>query len=104
MTKEDFKKKVEESAEELEKKSYNTIQEETAWKWASRAASSYESVKTAYTTDRKVELYLLAQEYEHEAIEHAALVDSTRILEEVRDMLNSYQAKAWGELSSVLSL
>lgn len=98
MDRNEFKKKVLEAAKELEAKSYNSIQEETAWKWAARAASSYESVKSAFTADRKVELYLLAQEYEHEAVEHAALVDSNTILEEVRNTLNPYQHDAWGEL------
>lgn len=102
MTKEEFSKKVKEAKEELEKKSYRDIQVETAYKWGARACASYENVLLA-DRDQKIQMYLLAQEYEHEACEHAALVpsDIEYILENVRNLISSYQEKALEELELV---
>jgi hypothetical protein len=65
--------KIKEAKKELEEKSYRDIQEETAWKWSSRGAASYQNVLTAPRKE-KMPLYLLAEEYCHEGREHAAIV------------------------------
>lgn len=58
---------------ELSEKTLDQIQRETAWKWASRAAASFENVLEA-DREKKVSLYMAGAEYLHEAIEHASLV------------------------------
>jgi hypothetical protein len=105
MTKDDFAKKVKEAKEELGKKSYRDIQVETAWKWAARACASYENVLTA-DRHQKFQIYLLAQEYEHEAVEHAALVPTNAddLLERVQELLSQYHVDAWDEMVLVFDL
>ena len=94
-----FRDQVREARFELKKKSYREIQEETAWKWAARAAASYENVGTL-EGPVKFETYLLGQEYEHEAIEHAALISDpdVNLVKEVQEALESFQLEAWHEL------
>ncbi len=93
--------KIKEAKEELEKKSYRDIQEETAIKWSSRAGASYQNVLSA-SRDQKFPTYLLAQEYEHEGYEHAALVETgaTSLLSRLQAELVPLAAKAWEHLRS----
>lgn len=60
---------VKQASIELRTKSLLAIQVETAWSWASRAAAAYSYFRTSGITQWRLD----AQEYEHEAIEHAAL-------------------------------
>lgn len=91
--------KVKEAKEELNKKSYRDIQVETAWKWASRAAASYDNVLSA-SRDKKVITWTIAGEYYHEAIEHAALVEdgAASLLKEIQNQVGQYEAKAFDDL------
>lgn len=76
--------------EELEKKSYGEIQEETAWKWASRACASYDNCKSAKKKEKLV-YWTVAEEFYHEAIEHAALVEGNDgLLGEIRKAVHPY--------------
>lgn len=85
---------VEQALVELEQKDYRTIQEETAWKWASRACACYQNCVSSEISGR-LECWTLAEEYYHEAIEHAALVEGQPYLvQEVRDAIAPYQEKA----------
>jgi hypothetical protein len=69
---------------ELRTKSLVQIQTETAWTWASRAAAAYE-----YYRASKITQWLLdAEEYAHEAIEHAALAG---VLPAVQAALATYR-------------
>lgn len=97
--------KVKEAKEELSKKTYRDIQVETAWKWASRAAASYENVLTC-ADDKKFATYLLAEEYYHEAVEHAALVPTLPEdeLKKLQSEVIPYALKAWEELENVFGL
>jgi hypothetical protein len=83
------KLKIEDSLKELEEKSISDIQKETAWKWAGRAAAAYE--KLAETGDWKWEND--AEEYRHEAVEHAALIGDVHpdVLEEIHRSLKKYR-------------
>jgi hypothetical protein len=65
--------KINKAKEELKHKSYLEIQRETAWTWASRSAVSYELAIEEKDLHRKVSIFQVAEEYHHEAIEHAAL-------------------------------
>lgn len=66
--------KIAEAKKELSEKTLDQIQRETAWKWASRAVASFENTVDA-ANEKKLTTFLAGQEYLHEAIEHASLVD-----------------------------
>lgn len=91
---------LEEAIQELSQKSYGQVQEETAWKWASRAAASYQNCLTA-GNDTKLICWTLGEEYYHEAVEHAAL-DSNNpgLLQQVRDAVHHFQEKAAQSMES----
>ena len=67
--------KIDKAKEELKEKSYLEIQKSTAWTWASRAAVSYDLAIDEKDLSRKVAVFQVAEEYHHEAIEHAALYE-----------------------------
>jgi hypothetical protein len=86
--------KVDEASKELETKSYGQIQKETAWKWASRAAASYQNCSKAKHSEQLV-LWTVGEEFYHEAIEHAALVESEDDLpRKIREAVHPYQEDA----------
>lgn len=61
---------------ELQSKSYAQIQRETAYTWASRAIVYWRELRKGNPSiARVVSLTRMAEEYEHEAREHASLVD-----------------------------
>ena len=96
--------KVKEAKEELSKKSYKDIQEETAYKWASRASASYELVLEVERS-RKLVTWTLAGEYYHEAIEHAALVDdeTENTVKKIQKDVDPYQEKALRHLETIFN-
>jgi hypothetical protein len=61
---------VESALEEVSSKTDKDIEEETAWKWASRAVACYKNFVA--TNDKK--WLLRVDSYSQEALEHAALV------------------------------
>jgi hypothetical protein len=77
---------------DISEKTLSDIQKETAWTWASRSAACYE--KLAKTGDWKWKTD--AEEYRHEAVEHAALIGDTHphVLEEIHDALEKYRNKS----------
>jgi hypothetical protein len=95
--------KVNEAKEELSKKAYLEIQKETAWKWGSRAAASYELAIEEKDLARKVAIFHIAGEYHHEACEHAALYeDKGKLLVEVETELGPYCDRATADLFNSL--
>lgn len=91
--------KIEEASKELEKKSYAEIQEETAWKWASRAAASYAKCCECDAGTKRLVLWTVGEEYYHEAVEHASLVATKEgLVKEIRDAVGPYQEDAAGWL------
>jgi|SRR5581483_743917 len=83
--------KLDEAKKELSEKTYLQIQEETAWKWASRAAAAYSEVSNQSTLMQKVGLLNVAEEYKHEAVEHAALYeDGGKLVASIQGALDSY--------------
>lgn len=83
---------LEKGAKDIESKSLAQIQEDTAWTWASRAAACYK--KLAETGDWKWKTD--AEEYRHEAVEHAALIGDTNptVLNEIHEALEEYRNEA----------
>ena len=72
---------VQEGVAELQQKSLNTIQVETALKWFGRALAA----RMIGRDDREV------TEYAHEAIEHAALSGDDTLLKTIRATFNYHQ-------------
>lgn len=84
---------IQEALEELKNKNLDQIQTETAWKWASRAAASFQNALQA-TGIKKMACFAIGEEYMHEALEHAALVEGAEILPLIKKELVPYQEKA----------
>ncbi len=59
------------AAKEISEKTDSTIQIETAYKWASRAAVCY----LLFRKTGKLKWLQRAEDYKHEAVEHASLAD-----------------------------
>jgi hypothetical protein len=74
------------AVEELKKKTLKTIQIETARKWAHRAWAARHFALAAQH-QHKLQWVHDATEYEHEALEHAALSGSEPVLREVREII-----------------
>lgn len=85
---------LEQAKLDLQQKTYATIQEETAWTWASRACVSYQNCVAAQFPAKLI-CWSLGEEYYHEAIEHAALNSSNPgLVQQVRDAVHQYQEQA----------
>lgn len=93
----------------LREKSYLEIQADTAWTWAARAAASYEVVEEGANPKLNDEVGPLAlygwlmvgDEYRHEALEHAALVeDQGKLLQQVQQAIDKARRKARTLLAS----
>lgn len=79
---------------ELQQKTYASIQEETAWTWASRACVSYQSCVAA-EFPAKLALWSLGEEYLHEAIEHAGFnAVNPNLAQQIRDAVHPFQQGA----------
>ncbi len=86
---------IEEALQEMKEKSYRQVQSETAIKWAGRAGAAFQSVLEVPHHEKLI-YWSLGEEYEHEAIEHAALVeDETGLfVKEIQLAIKPYQDKA----------
>ena len=79
---------------ELHQKTIEDVQRETAVTWAGRAAAAYH----LYAQSGNVQMLLDAQEYHHEALEHASLDDGDpSVYETVRHYLAVCKANALGQ-------
>ena len=95
--------KLDKAKEELKEKSYLDIQKQTAWTWASRAAVSYDLAIEEKDPHRKVAVFMVAEEYYHEAVEHAALYeDGGKLLAKVDEELEPYRDRATADLQNSL--
>lgn len=92
--------KIKDAKEELSTKSYNQIQTETAWRWASRAAAMFEIVLAGPNENKGYHLSV-ANSFFSEAVEHAAEVSSA-LVQEVMDQVNPYQATADAHIEGLL--
>lgn len=71
---------LEAARKELKEKSLDQIQKETAYKWASRALAARELF------DQDQQFILDYNEYVHEALEHAALVEDDGFFSEIKSL------------------
>jgi hypothetical protein len=81
-------KEQKEAIEELKAKTLRDIQVETAKKWAHRAWAARAMTLAAPTKD-KLKWVHDATEYEHEALEHAALSGYTGLIDAVRRIIEA---------------
>jgi hypothetical protein len=90
---------LEKGLKDIDSKTLPEIQEETAWTWASRAAACYEKLKETGDWKWKTD----AEEYRHEAVEHAALIGDTHptVLQEIHDALEEYRVEAQKEAEEI---
>lgn len=72
--------KLDDAKLEIQNKTIKQIHEETAWKWASRAAAAYERSAHAGVS-QQLAFLLDAEEYFSEAKEHAAQVDAALLVQ-----------------------
>jgi len=93
-----MEKYVEQARQELMEKSYQDIQQETAYKWAGRAYAAYEVVFRVDSSSEQIGWFHVAEEYRHEALEHASLVEdeeaSDESLANVRGLLREVRNAA----------
>lgn len=75
---------VQTATRELSVKSLARIQRETALTWAARAVAAY----GFFQRTRVTQWLLDAEEYAHEALEHAALAEPRELIGEVREHLD----------------
>jgi hypothetical protein len=80
---------------ELEEKDHLDIERETAYKWASRAIAAYSVAAEAdLAPGERVNWMLDANDYEREAVEHAA--DDHHLLDEVMLAMTEAKQRALG--------
>lgn len=96
---------LDKAQKELAEKTLDQIQRETAWTWASRAAVSFENVLSA-SLEHKVAVFACGQEYLHEAIEHAALVEDGDgdLVDEVKGAVQSFLLDAIMDIEDNLGI
>lgn len=78
---------VDEARKEVQDKTTEDINKETAYKWASRAIACYEFADQSPENDEKNEWALRAEDFRHEALEHAALVGDASFAKEIHDLM-----------------
>jgi hypothetical protein len=89
---------------ELAEKNLEDIQEDTAWTWASRSVVSFENVLKA-SKKMKLAFFIAGQEYYHEAVEHASLVDDKVLLvQEVKEAIEGSAQLAVKDIHETLGI
>jgi hypothetical protein len=84
-----------EVVDEVLHKTDRTINIETAYKWAARAVVAY----IQFTKTESFEWLLRAEDYRHEALEHAALVGDNGVLTGMLEaQIDAYRPANMGEL------
>jgi hypothetical protein len=79
---------TQEAIDEIRAKTDKIINVETAYKWAGRAVASY----LEFNRTEGVEWLFRAEDYRHEAIEHAALVgDGGELLKMLEEQIEPYR-------------
>jgi hypothetical protein len=87
------------SLAEIQQKSLTEIQRETAEKWCARSLAAY----MLFHEHGDTTWYLDAEEYRHEALEHAALIeDDGATFREVMSVVNKARAEAMGKMTPLL--
>jgi hypothetical protein len=82
---------LDDARRELAEKSRGQIDTETAWKWAARAVAACQLAREAPRPELATALVCDMNYYADEAIEHAALADSTgATLQAVRAWMRQY--------------
>lgn len=80
------------AAEILSKKNIHQIQTDTAYSWASKAIIAYKN----FNGSKDIRWFFDAKEYEHEGLEHAALIQAKFpiVLKEIQEKLEPLKKEA----------
>jgi hypothetical protein len=85
---------VNKQLKELKQKTYEQIQTDTAYTWASRACAAFKYSMDAKDYNEHIKWLIMYEDYKHEAIEHAALIETgTSLLGQIIKLINEYQEK-----------
>ena len=84
---------IKKAKKDLLEKGYTQLAVITAWTWASRAAAMFEFIDEHQNPT--VGMLLTAEDFYHEALEHAAVVEpgGPELLKQVIDTLKPYREK-----------
>jgi hypothetical protein len=85
---------VDEAKKEIQSKTGEEVDRETAFKWAARAIASYEVCTTETSLRKRVERFTEGDDYRHEALEHAGTSGSVETLTRVARETASARKKA----------
>lgn len=89
---------VNEATLELQEKSYQKIQYDTAMKWAARAVAAYRFSVSSTSADLALSSYEAGNEYAAEAIEHVAALEDGSLLENLSSVLAAEKELAFNDL------
>lgn len=83
-----------------QKRALDNIHRATAWKWASRAAATYEAVLTEDPKNFSKRM-IIGAEFNGEALEHAAQTQWPHILvKEIYEAIDPYLQAAWKHIDN----
>ncbi|MBI4393534.1 MAG: hypothetical protein HY556_07035 [Euryarchaeota archaeon] len=92
---------LEKAIVELQAKSMEEIERETAMKWGSRAAASYTLVGREVTPGARFKRFYEAENFRQEAFEHASMVeDDGALLQSIRKEVEEHRSAALTRLGS----
>jgi hypothetical protein len=84
----DSKFDVEEALKEVQEKTEQQVEIDTAYKWGARAIACFQ----LYKQTGKMKWYIQAMDYRHESIEHASLaMDMGKTLKEVETEIDKHK-------------
>lgn len=93
---------VENATKELETKSMDDIERETALKWGARAAASYDLAGREKTLDARFRRFYEGENFRQEALEHASMVgDGAETVGEIKDAIEEHRSKALASLKNL---
>ena len=79
---------------ELNAKTHQQIEKETAWKWAARACAAYLLAQNANHLGAALDRYAEAEDYSREAVEHAATSGEEFLPQRVTDWIQPFASNA----------
>lgn len=85
---------VEKRLKELKEFSHEEIQKEAAYAWASRACAAFQYATEAQDYQEHIKWLIQFEDYKHEALEHAALIEAgSGLLTEITQLMDAYEEK-----------
>jgi hypothetical protein len=85
---------LERARKEIAAKEMAAIERDTALTWGGRAAASYECALVVEDIHGRLKCFWEAENYRQEALEHAAMTEDMRFVEDLLAEVEEYRAKA----------